>query len=106
MFMLPANDDRGDATFLRILLAATALLPISIIPLLTHQAGFICLSGAIVLGMAFISVAARSWRIRTKAQAKILLHMSVIYLPLLYLFMVFSRIGDFLWKILSGFIRV
>jgi protoheme IX farnesyltransferase len=91
MLMLPVSDTKGDATFRRILTCSLALIPVSLIPSFAGMAGNFYLSAALVLGLGFSYFAYNASRQRTKAQARQLVHATVIYLPLLYAAMVMNK---------------
>ena len=93
MLMLPAREaDDGRTTF-RLILTSTQLLIISSL-LLTFVAptGTLYLVSAIVLGICFYYFAYQASLSASKVAAKRLLHASVIYLPLLYLFMLLDKV--------------
>ncbi|MEW5975270.1 MAG: heme o synthase [Acidobacteriota bacterium] len=91
MLMLPRNDGNGRLTFRQILLFAFVLVPLSLLPVLLKMTGLIYLIAALVLGSIFFFYAYRAAVLRTKLQAKVLLHASVLYLPLMYAVMVLDR---------------
>jgi protoheme IX farnesyltransferase len=91
MRMLPPRDEEGVATFRQILLFCALLIPVSLVPTLLGIAGNLYLAGATVLGLAFLSSCLWAARERTGWHARVLLHASVIYLPLLYALLAFDR---------------
>jgi len=93
MLMLPARDPLGDAAFRQILGYSLALIPVSVLPALLGMTGSIYLWSAGVLGFVFLYSAWHVSRDRTKLGAKMLLHLTVIYLPLVYAVMVANKIG-------------
>jgi len=92
MKMLPATDeDNGKNTF-RLILRSTQLLVVaSVLFTLAAPASLLYLVLALSLGLPFYYVAYRASLSRSKLAAKILLHASVIYLPLLYLTMLLDK---------------
>lgn len=94
MLMLPALDDGEERTTFRYISLSAQLLIV-----VTAQLTFIAPMGlryflpAMILGFAFSYIADRASVSRSKAAAKLLLHASVIYLPLLYLAMLIDRLN-------------
>jgi protoheme IX farnesyltransferase len=90
--MLPVVDPQGRATGRQIIGYTAALLVVSLIPTVLGLSGQVYLIGTLLLGLAFFyfgfEVAARY----TKLQARRLLQASVIYLPLVYVLMVFDKV--------------
>jgi heme o synthase len=91
MFMLPANDPRGDVAFRQILGYSVALIPVSLLPTLLGMTGSIYLWAVAILSFAFLCFAWQVSRERTKTGARMLLHVTVIYLPLVYAVMVANK---------------
>lgn len=90
--MLPVVDTNGRLTARQIVLFAVMLLPVSLAPFFLGISGMIFLIGAGVLGLGFLIASIRSARSRTKDDARRLLLVSVIYLPLLFILMVADRL--------------
>jgi protoheme IX farnesyltransferase len=82
--MLPRHDRDGRATVRQIITCTLALLPVSLIPALTGNAGRIYLVGAGILGAGFMYYGARLAARRTNVLAKQLLMASIVYLPLVF----------------------
>lgn len=93
MLMLPARDPQGDAAFRQILGYSLLLVPVSLLPTLLGMTGSVYLWSVAVLGLGFLYFAWRASRDRTKLGAKMLLHVTVIYLPVVYAVMVANKIG-------------
>jgi protoheme IX farnesyltransferase len=94
MLMLPTADENdGGATFRLILISTQLLIIASLLLTFFAHAGTFYLTLAIILGICFYHFAYRASLSRSKLAAKRLLHASVIYLPLLYLFMILDRIN-------------
>ena len=94
MFMLPpADENDGGATFRLILISTQLLIIASLLLTFFAHAGTLYLTSAIILGICFYLFAYRASLSRSKLAAKRLLHASVIYLPLLYLFMILDKIN-------------
>jgi protoheme IX farnesyltransferase len=94
MLMLPTGDQNDCGTTFRFILISTQLLIIaSLLFAFFAHSGRLYLASAIVLGICFYLFTYQLSLSRSKLAAKRLLHASVIYLPLLYLFMVIDRIN-------------
>jgi len=91
MLMIPAGHGSGRATFGLIQLTAQALVAVSFIPTLMGMAGMVYLCAAFLLGVGLLCVVSRAASERSGVAAKHLLRATVIYLPLLYLFLVLFR---------------
>jgi len=91
MLMLPADDPRGDVAFRQILGYSVALIPVSLLPTLLGMTGSIYFWMVTILGFAFLCFAWQVSRERTKTGARMLLHATVIYLPLVYALMVANK---------------
>jgi protoheme IX farnesyltransferase len=89
--MLPVVEPDGGSTARRILLYSLILIPVSLIPKFLSMTGNLYLVGAVALGLFFLYAAVRVSFDRTRLQARRVLVASVIYLPVLYGFMLFSR---------------
>ena len=91
MRMLPPADGAGEATFRRILLFSALLVPASVLPSFLGIAGDLYLWGSLVLGMSFLLSCLWASHRRTGWHARVLLHASVIHLPLLYALLAADR---------------
>jgi protoheme IX farnesyltransferase len=81
--MLPVV--RGAAATVRQVVAYTVvLLALSVVPVITGTFGSVYLAAALALGLAFLALAGRLWRLRTAAAASLLFHYSLLYLALLF----------------------
>lgn len=89
--MLTVIDHDGGFTGRQTVLWATALLPFSQLPFLFGLANAMYAIGALALGIAQLAVAFRFARHRSIANARTLFYASIIYLPVLWLLMVFGR---------------
>jgi len=92
MLMLPSQDANDERTTFRLILIFTQLLILASLSwtLIAHT-GLLYLASAIILGICFYYFAYQCSLTRSKLAAKRLLHASVIYLPLLYLFMLIDK---------------
>jgi protoheme IX farnesyltransferase len=93
--MLPVVDRGGRSVIRQMVVYASTLIPISLMPALLHMAGKIYLAGALILGLAFVWFVFRLARTQlpttspeSKKLARQLLQASIIYLPLLFALMV------------------
>lgn len=92
ILMLPVVEPEGKITAQQIVIFTVLLLPISLAPFFIGLAGWIYLIGASLLGIWFLSASVSAARAKTNEKARKLLLVSVIYLPLVFLLMVFNKI--------------
>lgn len=93
MRMLPSvNEDDAWITFRLILISTQLLILTSLLFTFVAHAGILYFAPSLILGFGFYYFAYQASRSRSKFAAKGLLHASVIYLPLLYLFMILDRV--------------
>jgi protoheme IX farnesyltransferase len=92
--MLPVVEPDGRSTSLRILVYTIALLPVSLVPVLVGMTGNLYIAGALASGVGFLYFAARLGRLRrpvddprSRGYARQLFYCSILYLPLLFVFM-------------------
>jgi protoheme IX farnesyltransferase len=91
--MLPRSDETdGRITFRLILISTQLLISASLLFTFFAHTRAVYLASAIILGICFYYFAYQAARSRSKVGAKRLLHASVIYLPLLYLFMLLDKL--------------
>ena len=97
--MLPVVEEDGRSTARRILLYSVALIPISVLPSFLGMAGRIYLVGAVTLGFALLYFGVRLAYLNlplasapSKMRARHLLQATVIYLPLLFVFMMSNSV--------------
>jgi heme o synthase len=93
MLMLPRHDPKGNAVFRQIVGYSLALVPVSLLPSFLGMTGEIYLYCTLVLGLGFVYFGLWASLERSKLQAKVLLHISVVYLPLVYAVMVIDKVG-------------
>ena len=89
--MLPVIEPDGKATARQIVGYTIALAPVSLLPTFLGFSGRIYLAGAVVLGAWFLHAGFAAARRPSLEQARRLLKVSVIYLPLLLVLMVLNR---------------
>jgi heme o synthase len=92
--MLPVVDKGGRSVIRQMLVYASTLIPISLMPALLKMAGKFYLAGALLLGLAFLWFVLRLARTKlpttspdSRKLARQLLQASVLYLPLLFALM-------------------
>jgi protoheme IX farnesyltransferase len=90
--MLPSVDPDGERTARQTVSHTLALLPASLLPFLFHLAGPVYLTGALVLGAAFLGSAILFARQLTAARARQLFFVSILYLPLLLAVLVLDKV--------------
>ena len=95
MLMLPSLDENDERTVFEHILVSTQLLFVaSLLPAFIAHAGKLYFASAMILGICFYYFAHQACLSASKLGAKRLLHASVIYLPLLYLFMLLDRFNQ------------
>ena len=90
--MLPVIDEGSTRTFSQILLTSVILIPISLIPVLTGLSGMLYFFGALLSGVGLLLISQTFIKSRSLMDAKRLLRATVIYLPVLLIFIVFDQI--------------
>jgi protoheme IX farnesyltransferase len=90
--MLPAVDPDGSRTGRQAVSHTMGLLTVSLMPYLFRLAGPLYLLGALVLGTAFLVAAVLFSHQMTRARARQLFFISILYLPLLLGLMVFDKL--------------
>jgi protoheme IX farnesyltransferase len=88
--MLPVADAEGAMTGLQMLSYCLALVPVSLLPVLFRQAGPVYGAGALLLGIGFTAAAVGFLRETSNANARRVLHASLVYLPLLLALLLFE----------------
>lgn len=89
--MLPVVEPDGRSTARQIVGYTIGLVIISLLPVLLGLSGRVYLAGAVLLGAWFLHASLTTARQMTQSQARRLLKVSVIYLPLLLGLMVLNR---------------
>lgn len=89
--MLPVIEKDGKRTFRQIVIFTVLLLPVSIAPFFIGIAGWIYLIGASILGVWFLYTSIKTAREKTVKQARKLLLVSVLYLPVIFALMVLNH---------------
>ncbi len=91
ILMLPVVEPDGRITAQQIVVYTLMLLPVSLLPTVLGISGKIYFFGAIILGLLFLYSSIRAAFSLSRQQARRLLLASVLYLPLLFMLMVFNR---------------
>ncbi len=92
ILMLPVVDRDGTRTFRQILLAASALVAVSVLPAVIGLAGVRYFFGALVVSMALVQVCLWAGAARTNQRAKWLMHATVLHIPVLLALMLYDKI--------------
>ena len=90
--MLPVVDREGKRTFRQIVDTAVALLAASVLPTVLGLTGVIYFWGAVVLCILLLAVCVWAAAVKTNVRAKILMHATVLHLPLLFGLMIYDKI--------------
>ncbi len=91
ILMLPVIEPEGKITAKQIVIFTILLIPISLAPYFLGIAGLVYLIGASVLGIWFLMASIQTARAKTTEQARKLLLVSVLYLPIIFALMVFNH---------------
>jgi protoheme IX farnesyltransferase len=90
--MLPVVEPGGESTFRQTLAFSFLLVGLSLLPTVIGMAGWFYFCGALVLGLVMLAVAVVFARNHGTADARRLLKASVLYLPLLLLFIILDAV--------------
>jgi heme o synthase len=91
--MLPLSDRAGDAMATQVLAFCTLLIPVSLIPTVLGQAGWLYVVGATMLGGGMLYCGIRLAFARTNSLARQLLTASVVYLPLVFVLLMLDKVS-------------
>jgi len=91
--MLPVVEPGGESTARQILLYSLLLIPISVLPQWIGMTGTVYTVGAIAMGLLFLYSGVQVSLERTKARARKVLLVSVLYLPVVYCLMVLDPVS-------------
>jgi len=92
ILMLPVVDREGSRTFRQIILAAAALVGVSLLPAIVGLAGVMYFFGALVTSLAMLQVCLWAASARTNVRAKWLMHATVLHIPVLLGLMIYDKI--------------
>jgi protoheme IX farnesyltransferase len=90
--MLPVVDRSGVRTFRQILIAASALVAVSLLPALAGLAGVRYFFGALVVSTGLVQVCLWAAAAKTNTRAKWLMHATVLHIPLLLGLMMYDKL--------------
>jgi protoheme IX farnesyltransferase len=91
LLMLPQRDPEGNRAFLEVLAMSLVLIPLSLTPTMLGMTGSLYFCAALLLNLSLLFFALRASVLRSRLQARVLLHVTVIYLPLIYAMMVIDK---------------
>lgn len=91
LLMLPQRDPKGNRAFLEVLATSLVLIPLSLTPTILGMTGSLYFCTALLLSLSLLFFALRASVLRSRLQARVLLHVTVIYLPLIYAMMVIDK---------------
>jgi len=91
--MLPVVDPEGVRTFRQILLTATALIGVSLLPSIAGITGVFYFFGALVLSVSLLRVCLWAAQVKSNVRAKWLMHATVLHIPLLLALMMYDKIS-------------
>ena len=90
--MLPVVDPSGRSTFRQIVAFSLILIPASLLPAVAGMAGILYLFGALLLGLALLQASLWTAREQTNRAAMLLMHSTVIHIPLLLGLLVLDKL--------------
>jgi len=90
--ILSVVDSNGSATAKQVILYSTALLPLTLVPSVWGITGVMYLWGALFLGLCYLVCGILLSYYKTRAYARLLFIVSILYLPILGVLMVWDRI--------------
>lgn len=88
---LAGDDTCGASTARQIASYSLALVPVSLVPSVVGLTGPVYFVGALLLGLAYLAIGLRAGLTRSGADARRLLRVSVVYLPLILSLMAVDR---------------
>lgn len=89
--MLPVVDPSGQSTYRQIIVSAALLVPLSMAPAWLGMAAWWYAVPAFLLGCAYLAAGIRLAKSGAASDSKDLLRASVLYLPVLYLFLLIAK---------------
>lgn len=91
ILMLPVVEPNGRRTVRQMIIAALLLVPVSILPSVAGTSGRVYVVGALLLGIGFLFSTLRTAMTLSRTEARRLLLVSVVYLPLLFALLVIDH---------------
>jgi protoheme IX farnesyltransferase len=92
ILVLPVVDREGTRTFRQIVIAAAALVGVSLLPAIMGLAGVVYFFGALVSTTALVQVCLWAAHTKTNTRAKWLMHATVLHIPVLLGLMIYDKI--------------
>ena len=92
--MLTVGDPDGASTGRQIVLYCLALLPVSLLPSVIGLTQSLYFAGALLLGLTYLGAGAYAGLRHSDSSARLLLRVSIIYLPLLLGLMAMDRVNS------------
>jgi protoheme IX farnesyltransferase len=92
ILMLPVVEPEGRLTAQQIVIFTVMLIPVSVAPYFFGVSGVIYLVGAFLRGIWFLAASIKAARSKSDRDAKKLLLVSVVYLPVLFVLMVADKL--------------
>ena len=93
--LLPVIHPDGGSTGRHIVINNLALLAVGLLPTLVGLAGTVYFVAALVLGLMFLGFGLELAFVRTTAAARRLLFASLVYLPVMFMFMALDKVPQF-----------
>ena len=93
--LLPVIHPDGGSTGRHIVINNLALLAVGLLPTLVGLAGTLYFVAALALGLVFLGFGLELAFVRTTAAARRLLFASLVYLPLMFMFMALDKVPQF-----------
>lgn len=90
--LIPPHDDAGRIIGLHMVMATSALVPVSLVPTVLGYTGFWYFAGALVASLAFLWVSVSAARDLTDASARRVFFASLLYHPVLLGLMLFDTV--------------
>jgi heme o synthase len=91
--MLSVGDVDGSRTFRQILIAASMLVVMSLLPSVLRMAGVLYFFGALLVSTALVQVCFWAASVRSNARAKWLMHATILHIPVLLGLMMYDKIA-------------
>jgi len=92
ILMLPVVDRDGSRTFRQIILTATGLIGISLLPSMLGLTGVLYFFGALVISTGLLQVCLWAASSKSNVRAKWLMHATVLHIPLLLGLMMYDKV--------------
>jgi protoheme IX farnesyltransferase len=93
ILMLPVVDRDGSRTFRQIILTATGLIGISLLPSMLGLTGVLYFFGALVISTGLLQVCLWAASSKSNVRAKWLMHATVMHIPLLLGLMMYDKVS-------------